>query len=209
MRRILALAAITTLASAPVLAQEAAAPRFAIFAPDQLFKTSARAKKVVDQLDGIGKGLQEKLLAKQKELEKMAEQLKSPGLSDEGRAKLQRDLQDGEVAFKRAQEDSQKDFNKDSDKIYGQFQAEVGPIVEEVSKERKLQVVFQYTRQNAGMFAFTDEKWAIEFTDEIAKRYDAKFEGKSAAPQADAPAAKPAAPASKPATKPAGSKKNG
>ncbi len=208
MRRILALAAITTLASAPMLAQEAA-PRFAIFAPDQLFKTSARAKKVVEQLDGIGKGLQEKLLAKQKELEKMAEQLKSPGLSDEGRAKLQRDLQDGEVAFKRAQEDSQKEFNKESDKIYGQFQTEVGPIVEEVSRERKLQVVFQYTRQNAGMFAFTDEKWAIEFTDEIAKRYDTKFAGQSAAPKSDAPAAKPAAPASKPATKPAGSKKNG
>ena len=204
MRRILALAAITTLASAPMLAQEAA-PRFAIFAPDQLFKTSARAKKVVEQLDGIGKGLQEKLLAKQKELEKMAEQLKSPGLSDEGRAKLQRDLQDGEVAFKRAQEDSQKEFNKESDKIYGQFQTEVGPIVEEVSRERKLQVVFQYTRQNAGMFAFTDEKWAVDFTNEIARRYDAKFEGQSAAPNPIAP--KPMAP--KPAAKPAAPKKNG
>ncbi|MBL0210427.1 MAG: OmpH family outer membrane protein [Holophagaceae bacterium] len=200
MRRILALAALATLASAPVLAQEAPAPRFAIFAPDQLFKTSSRAKKVVEQLDVVGKGLQEKLVAKQKELEKMAEQLKSPGLSDEGRAKLQRDLQDGEVAFKRAQEDSQKEFNKESDKIYGQFQTEVGPIVEAVSRERKLQVVFQYTRQNAGMFAFTDEKWAVEFTDEIAKRYDAKFEGKSAAPQGDA---------AKPAAKPAGPKKNG
>jgi Skp family chaperone for outer membrane proteins len=202
MRRILALAAITTLASAPVLAQEA--PRFAIFAPDQLFKTSARAKKVVEQLDGVGKGLQEKLLAKQKELEKMAEQLKSPGLSDEGRAKLQRDLQDGEVAFKRAQEDSQKEFNKESDKIYGQFQSEVGPIVEDLSRERKLHVVFQYTRQNQGMFAFTDEKWAVEFTDEISKRYDAKFAGQSAGPQAEAP--KAAAPAPKPAAKP---KKNG
>jgi len=204
MRRILALAAITTFASAPMMAQDVA-PRFAIFAPDQLFKTSARAKKVVEQLDGVGKGLQEKLVVKQKELEKMAEQLKSPGLSDEGRAKLQRDLQDGEVAFKRAQEDSQKEFNKESDKIYGQFQSEVGPIVEELSRERKLHVVFQYTRQNAGMFAFTDEKWAVEFTDEIAKRYDAKFEGKSAAPQsADAPK-----PAAKPAAKPAGPKKNG
>ncbi|MBL0312728.1 MAG: OmpH family outer membrane protein [Holophagaceae bacterium] len=200
MRRILALAAITTLASAPVLAQEAA-PRFAIFAPDQLFKNSARAKKVVEQLDGIGKGLQEKLVAKQKELEKMAEQLKSPGLSDEGRATLTRNLQDGETAFKRAQEDSQKEFNKESDKIYGQFQKEVGPIVEEVSRERKLQVVFQYTRQNAGMFAFTDEKWAVEFTDEIAKRYDAKFAGKSAAPEADAPVAKPAAKAAPKAKK--------
>ncbi len=200
MRRILALAAVTTLASAPMLAQEAA-PRFAIFAPDQLFKTSARAKKVVEQLDTVGKGLQEKLAAKQKELEKMAEQLKSPGLSDEGRAKLQNDLKDGDTAFKRAQEDSQKEFNKESDKIYGQFQKEVGPIVEELSRERKLQVVFQYTRQNQGMFAFTDETWAVEFTNEVAKRYDAKYEGQSAAPQPDSPAHKAAAPAAKPAGK--------
>ena len=198
MSRTSALTALAAFATLPVLAQEAPAPRFAIFAPDQLFKTSARAKKVVEQLDSIGKGLQAKLLEKQKELEKMAEQLKSPGLSDEGRAKLQRDLQDGEVAFKRAQEDSQKEFNKESDKIYGQFQTEVGPIVEELSKERKLQVVFQYTRQNAGMFAFTDEKWAIEFTEEIAKRYDAKYEGVAAAPGSK-PAAAPAAPVAKPA----------
>ena len=198
MSRMLALTALAAFATLPVLAQEAPAPRFAIFAPDQLFKTSARAKKVVEQLDSIGKGLQAKLLEKQKELEKMAEQLKSPGLSDEGRAKLQRDLQDGEVAFKRAQEDSQKEFNKESDKIYGQFQTEVGPIVEDLSKERKLQVVFQYTRQNAGMFAFTDEKWAIEFTEEIAKRYDAKYEGVAAAPGSK-PAAAPAAPVAKPA----------
>ncbi len=200
MRRSFALTTLTALATLPLLAQDAA-PRFAIFAPDQLFKTSARAKKVVGQLDGLGKGLQEKLEAKQKELEKMAEQVKSPGLSDEGRAKLQRELQDGDLAFKRAQEDSQKDFNKESEKIYGQFQTEVGPIVEEVAREQKLNVVFQYTRQNAGMFAFTDEKWAIGFTDEVAKRYDAKFEGVAAAPGSK--------PAVKPVTKPAAPKKNG
>ena len=198
------LAIIASVASVPMAAQDVA-PRFAIFAPDQLFKTSARAKKVIDQLDGIGKGLQGKLEIKQKELEKMTEQVKSPGLSEEGRAKLQRELQDGDLAFKRMQEDSQKEFNKESEKIYGQFQSEVGPIVEEVSKERKLQVVFQYTRQNAGMFAFTDEKWAVDFTNEIAKRYDAKFEGQSAAPNPTAP--KPMAP--KPAAKPAAPKKNG
>ncbi len=199
MRLISAFTTLAIIASVPMSAQDSA-PRFAIFAPDQLFKTSARAKKVIDQLDGIGKGFQSRIESKQKELEKMAEQVKSPGLSDEGRAKLQRELQDGDLAFKRMQEDSQKEFNKESEKIYGQFQTEVGPIVEEVSKERKLQVVFQYTRQNAGMFAYTDEKWAVDFTDEVAKRYDAKFEGQSAAP-------KPAAP--KPAPKPAAPKKNG
>ncbi len=201
MRHISALATLAIVVAAPLAAQDAA-PRFAIFAPDQLFKNSARAKKVIEQLDGIGKNLQSKIEAKQKDLEKMAEQVKSPGLSEEGRAKLQRELQDGDLAFKRMQEDSQKEFNKESEKIYGQFQTEVGPIVEDVARERKLQVVFQYTRQNAGMFAYTDEKWAVEFTDEVAKRYDAKFEGQSAAPKA---APRPAAPA----PKPAGPKKNG
>lgn len=195
-RTFLALAAVATL---PALAQDPGSPRFAIFAPMQLIQTSARAKVLFADLQAKGQELETKMKAKAEELQKAEAQLKSPGLSDEGRAKLQRELQDGEVAFKRAQEDSQKDFAAVQQRVYGTFSKEVEPLVEELAKEWKLNVVLQYTEQSAGLFAYTDKEWALSFTNEVAKRYDAKFAG-AAAP-------KPAAPVAKPAPKPSAPKK--
>lgn len=196
MRRLLA--ALTVLASLPALAQDPGAPRFAIFAPTQLIQTSARAKTVFTELEVKGKELEARMKVKVEELQKLEQQLKSPGLSDEGRAKLQDELKIGEVTFKRAQEDSQKEFGAVQQRVYGTFGKEVEPIVEELAKEWKLNVVLQYTEQTSPFFAYTDKEWALKFTNEIAKRYDAKY-------AAGAP--KPVAPAVKPAAKPATPKK--
>ena len=189
MRRLLAV--LTTVATFPVLAQDAGAPRFAIFAPTQLIQTSARAKTVFTELEAKGKELEARMKVKVEELQKLEQQLKSPGLSDEGRAKLQDELKIGEVTFKRAQEDSQKEFGAVQQRVYGTFGKEVEPIVEELAKEWKLQVVLQYTEQSAALFAYTDKEWALKFTTEIAKRYDAKYAAGAPAPK---PAAKPATP---------------
>ena len=196
MRRFIA--ALTTVAALPVMAQDPGAPRFAIFAPSQLIQTSARAKTVFTELETKGKELEARMKGKVEELQKLEAQLKSPGLSDEGRAKLQDELKIGEVTFKRAQEDSQKEFGAVQQRVYGTFGKEVEPIVEELAKEWKLNVVFQYTEQTSPFFAYTDKTWALGFTNEVAKRYDAKYA--SGAPV-------PAAPAAKPAVKPAAPKK--
>ncbi len=201
MRRFLTLPALVLSLSAtlPALAQDPGSPRFAIFAPLQLIQNSARAKVLFTELESKGKELEVRMKGRAEELQKLDQQLKSPGLSDEGRAKLQRDLQDGELAFKRSQEDSQKEFGAVQQKVYGTFSKEVEPIVEELAKEWKLNVVLQYTEQTASIFAYTDKEWALAFTNEVAKRYDAKFPSGTPAPAA--------APAPKPASKPAPGKK--
>lgn len=198
MRRLILAAAF---AAMPMLAQDVATARLAIFSPDQVIQTSARGKRLFTEVEAKGKELQERLKARADELQSKEQQLKSTSLSEEGRAKLQRELQDGELQIRRMQEDSQKEFNKTQEKVMGAFQAEVGPIVKQLSEEWKLQLLFQYGRESAGFLLPIDEKWATAFTTEVIKRYDAKFpEG------AAKPAAKPAAPAAKPAPAPA--KKN-
>ncbi len=196
MRRLILAAAF---AAVPVLAQDVATARLAIFAPDQVIQTSARGKKLFSEVEAKGKELQERIKAKADELQAKEQQLKSTSLSEEGRAKLQRELQDGELQIRRMQEDSQKEFNKTQEKVMGAFQAEVGPIVKQLSEEWKLQLLFQYGRESAGFLLPVDEKWATAFTAEIVKRYDAKFPEGAAKPAAkpSAPAAKPAAPAKK------------
>lgn len=198
MRRFLT--AIALVLGLPVLAQDA--PRFAIFSAEQVAQNTVRGKKIFADVEVLGKSLQERLGGKIEELKKLDQQLKSPGLSDEGRARIQRDLQDGEISLKRQQEDAQQDFNKAQQKAMKAFMEEVEPLVKDLAKELKLQAVFSY---QPGMLAYAEEGWLMTFTSEISKRLDAKSGAAAAAPAAAKPAEK--APAKPAAPKPAVPKK--
>ena len=173
-------------AAIPAAAQEPIT-RFGIFAPQHVIQSSVRAKKVFAELEVLNKTLSEKLKAKAEELQKLEQQIKSPALSDEGRAKLQREFQDGELSFKRLQEDSQAEFQKSEQKATAQFNQEIGPILMDLAKELKLQLLLQY---NQSIIA-VDSAAVASFSGELAKRYDKKFEASAPAP-AEKPAAKPA-----------------
>ena len=194
MRRLLAILALA--ATLPAVAQESIT-RFGVFAPQRVIETSVRAKKVFAELEVLNKTLTEKVKAKAEELQKLEQQIKSPALSEEGRAKLQRELQDGELGFKRLQEDSQAEFQKAEQKATGQFNQEIGPILMELAKEQKLQMLFQWNPQ---IMIPVDGAAVSAFSDELAKRYDKKFEN-------GAPAATPKAVPAKPAAKPTPKKK--
>lgn len=184
MRRLLAVFAFCL--ALPVLAQDPGGVRFAVFIPQQVISTSARAQKVFAELNARGNTLQTQLNSRVEEMKKLEQQLKSPALSEEGRAKIQREFQDGEIALKRMQEDSQVELQKLQQKAFGQFEQEIAPLLTEVAKEWKLQVVMQY--QN-GLFLKVDEVWLLAFSNEIAKRYDAKYEGGAKPAAAPKPAA--------------------
>jgi Skp family chaperone for outer membrane proteins len=191
MHALLSLAAAFSLS-----AQDMGATRIAMFLPDQIIAKSVRGRKVFSELEVMKKNLEDKLQAKGAEGQKLTAQLQSPSISEEGREKITKELRDLEYAFKKLQEDSQADYAKVQQRVFGQFQQEIGPIVEALAKEQKLQLVMQYQQ---GLIAYGEETWLTSFSFEVAKRYDAKYES-GAAP---APAAKPAAPAAKPAAKPA------
>lgn len=182
---------LTLAATLPALAQESIT-RFGVFAPQRVIESSVRAKKVFAELEVLNKILTEKVKIKAEEMQKLEQQIKSPALSEEGRAKLQREFQDGELSFKRLQEDSQGEFQKSEQKAMKQFNEEIGPIVMELAKELKLQMLFQW---NQNIMIPVDPAAVTSFSDELAKRYDKKFE--SGAPVA------PEKPAPKPAAKPA------
>lgn len=193
--RALLFSALTLTATLPALAQEPPTARVAIVAPMQILQATVRGKILVAELEVKGKDLQTKYNAKVEELKGLDQQLKSPGLSDEGRAKVQRDLQDGQLALKRLEEDSQKELGAIQQRVFGTFSKEIEPIIDELAKEWKLQLVLQYSEQSALLFAYTDKAWAMSFTNEVAKRYDAKYPSAAgAATPAPKPAPKPATP---------------
>ena len=194
LKALLPLAAVCTL-----VGQEAVPPKFAVFVPDQIIQKTVRGRQLFAELEVTKGKLEEKLKAKNDEGAKLQAQLQSPSLSDGGKEQIQKQLRDLEYEFKKMQEDSQQEFQKTQQKVFGQFQQEVGPIVEAVAKEQKLQAVFQYQQ---GLLAYAEEGWMLVFTNEVAKRYDEKFQ----TPGAEKAAAKPA-PAKAAPAKPAAPKK--
>jgi len=183
-----ALCLSATLAT-PAAAQEA--PRFAFFSINQLVRISKKAGAVFSELEITGKTLQEKLQAKGQELQTLQQQLNSPSIDPEKKEPLAKKYRDLEFEAKKMQEDSQAEYQRVEKKVGEAITKMAAPIVQDLAKEQKLQLVL--SDQAINVLSWADDAWMKGFTAEVAKRLDAE-----AAPAAPAPAAKPAA---KPAPK--------
>ena len=186
----------------PLAAQESAKQepptRFAFFTVGLLVQHSTKAKAIFSELENLQKSLNDALKAKGAEGQKIQQQLQGSTLSEQGRDALKKQLRDIEIDYKKLQEDSQEQFGKVQQKVMGQIFQQVGPLIENLAKERKLQVVLSGESAQAGqLIHWADEKWVQEFTLEIAKRLDAS----PAVAAAAKPAAVPPAAAKKPAVK--------
>lgn len=187
----------------PLAAQEAArqeAPtRFAFFTLGLLVEKSSKAKKIFIELETLQKSLNEKLQAKAGEGQKIQQQLQSASLNEQGRDQLKKQLRDVEFDYKKLQEDSQEKFGKVQQKVMGEIYQIAGPIIGDLAKEQKLQVVLSGESAQAGqLIQWADDKWIQEFTVEVAKRLDAS----PAVPAAAKPAAAKPAAAPQPSTVP-------
>lgn len=171
----------------PAVAQEA--PRFAFFSINQLVRSSKKAGAIFSELEITGKNLQEKLQAKGQELQTLQQQLNSPSVDPEKKEALAKKFRDLEFEAKKMQEDSQAEYQRVEKRVGEAISKLAGPIVEQLAREQKVQMVF--SDQSVQMLSWADDVWMKAFTAEIAKRLDAS-EGTAAAPKPAAP--KPAAP---------------
>lgn len=167
---------------APAAAQEA--PRFAFFSINQLVHTSKKAGAIFSELEITGKNLQEKLQAKGQELQALQQQLNSPSLDPDKKEILAKKYRDAEDEAKKMQEDSQSEYQRVEKKVGGDITKLAAPIVEQLAKEQKLQLVL--SDQAVQILSWGDQDWMKAFTAEVAKRLDASD------PAAPAPASKPA-----------------
>lgn len=174
--------------AAPAAAQEA--PRFAFFSINQLVRISKKAGAIFSELEITGKNLQEKLQAKGQELQTLQQQLNSPSIDPDKKEALAKKYRDLEFEAKKMQEDSQQEYQRVEKRVGEAITKLAGPIVEQLAKEQKLQIVF--SDQALQVLSWGDKTWMEGFTAEVAKRLDAS---EAAAPKPAAkPTAKPAAP---------------
>ncbi|MDR3683464.1 MAG: OmpH family outer membrane protein [Geothrix sp.] len=170
---------------APLSAQEA--PRFAIFSINQLVHTSKKAGAIFSELEITGKNLQEKLQAKGQELQTLQQQLNSPSLDPDKKDALAKKFRDAEFEAKKMQEDSQAEYQRVEKKVGGEISKLTAPIVEQLAKEQKLQLVL--SDQAVQILSWADQDWMKAFTTEVAKRLDASEPAPAPKPAAGKPAA--------------------
>ena len=177
------------LTAALSLSAQEAQPRIGMLVPDRVIEKTVRGRKLFSELDTLKKTLGEKIQAKAGEIQKLSSQLQSPSISEAGKENIQKQLRDLDFEGKKLQEDSQLEYQKTQQRVVNQFQTEISPLVEELAKEQKLQVVLTF---QPGLVAYADPTWIVAFSDEVARRYDAKYEPNGAAAKPGA-APKPAA----------------
>src|SRR5256885_5539208 len=220
MRAFVVAAALSlTLAAAPAFAQATApapaAPAAAQALPEVPFPAGAKYAFVNIQRVAAesqqGKALSLRVQAmnnqklteldsKNKSLQTSQQRLDSGAsvLSDAARSQLEKDIDRLQTDIQRFTDDAQKEVQDLQNELQLEFQQKLGPIVQAIFNEKKLEILFSAT--DAGVLIADP---GLDLTTEVIRRFDAANPAPTAAVPA-APAARPAAPAAAaPAPRPA------
>jgi len=205
---VVAAALSVTLAAAPTFAQApAGAPaapvaqaataaepafpagaKYAFVNIQRIAAESAQGKVLASRVQALNQQKVTELNQRNQALQTSQQKLDSGGsvLSDAARAQLAKDIDRQQTEIQRFTDDAQKDVEELQNQLQQEFQQKLGPVVQQVAQEKKLEILF--SALDAGII------WAdagLDLTSEVIRRFDAA----TPAPAAAAPAPRPAAPA--------------
>ena len=198
-----AAALIAAVASAQGTPAGTPVPKIGVINVERLVQESAlgkeafaRVKKVSDQKKEEGDKLS-------KELRDMEQKLADQGsaLADDKRDGLQKSYQEKAIAFKRFQDDANRDLEAAQKKELGELERRVFPVINQVGKEKGFTLVFN--KFQSGL-VYADD--SVDITDEVLKVFNTMVAVPAAKPAEggakSAPPAAKAAPAPVPTKKP-------
>src|SRR5215831_1287680 len=168
----MALMGIVAFPLAAQTSEAPAVPKLAVIDVQRLVVESApgkeaqgRVKKVIDAKQADADKLQKDLQAIQ---QKLTDQ--GPSMSDDKRDQLNKDYQEKGIAFKRFQDDAQREVQEAQQKELGELEKRVLPVINQVGKEKGYTLIFN--KYAPGMLVYADE--AVDITDEVLHRFNAQ-----------------------------------
>lgn len=150
------------------LAQER--PRTGVVDSLKVLERSAEGKRIVAQLEEKNKINQQDLNKMDDEIRQLETKLNTQRLTltDEALMNLTSDIERKRTERKRFAEDSFREFQELRNRLFNRLQNEVRPIIEQLGKEKNLEIVFDLNNSGA-IYASP----SIDLTEEVIKRYDA------------------------------------
>ncbi|HEY7369018.1 MAG TPA: OmpH family outer membrane protein [Thermoanaerobaculia bacterium] len=188
MKRI-ALTVLAASVAAPLLAQDPAPAnpsssgvRVAIIDVQRLVMQSAPGKEATGRLQKMANGKKEEADRLTKELKDLEQKITDQGasLAEDKREQLQRTYTEKATAFKRFQEDAQKELDREQKKELAELEKRVMPVIQQVGREKGYSLVFN--KFEAGLL-YADE--TADITEDVLKRFNTTV----AVPAKPAPAA--------------------
>lgn len=189
-----AIVSLAAAAALPAAGQAPAVPKIGVIDVQKLVVESAAGKEAQGRVNKIitaKQGESEKL---QKELQGLQQKLtdQGPSMTDEKRDQLNKDYQEKGIAYKRFQDDANRQVQEAQQKELGELEKRVLPVINQVGKEKGYTLIFN--KFAPGMLVYADD--AVDITDEVLRRFNTQV----TEPQAKTPPAKP------PVKKPGGSR---
>jgi len=131
---------------------------------------SADGKTAAQKVNALAQKKQTEAADKAKALQTNQQKLETSGsvMSEAARAQLQKDIERQTVEGQRFEQDAQAELNELQQQLQQEFQARLMPVLESISKEKGLQVLF-----SAGDSGVIWAEPGIDLTLEAVKRLDA------------------------------------
>ena len=192
------------LVSAASLAQGSTAPvavpKIGVINVERLVQESALGKEAFSRVKKLNDQKKEEADKLSKELRDMEQKLADQGssLADDKREALQKSYQEKAIAFKRFQDDANRDLEAAQKKELSDLERRVFPVINQVGKEKGFTLIFN--KFQSGL-VYADD--AVDVTDEVLKVFNTTVAVPSAKP-AEGGAKSAAKPGATPATKPSG-----
>jgi len=135
-----------------------------------VLEKSVEGKRVIAQLQDQDKKNQDQLAKLDEEIRKLETRLNTQRitLTEEAALQLNSDLTKKRTERTRLSEDMARDMQELQYRLYTRLQNELIPIIEQIGKEKGLDLIFDLARSGAVYFNPT-----IDITEEVIKRYDA------------------------------------
>ena len=136
----------------------------------EVLQKSTEGKGVMARMQEKDKSNQTKLTKLDEELRQLETKLNTQRLTltQESIIQLTSDLERKRTERKRFAEDSLRELQELRFRLFNKVQNEVLPIIEQIGKEKNLDIIFDLTNSGAVYFSPT-----IDITAEVIKRYDA------------------------------------
>jgi outer membrane protein len=155
-------------------AQEGA--RMAMFNSQTVLEKSAEGKKAIAQLQAADKKYGDAVTLLDDQIKQLQNRLTTQRLTltADAAAGIQADIQRKQTDRQRTAEDASRAMQELQVNLLTRIQSELMPIIEQVRKDKGLDLIFDLTRSGTVYFNPT-----LDLTDEVVRRYDAS---KTAAP---------------------------
>ena len=167
--------------TAPLAAQApaAAAPggplKIAVIDTEKILLSSVAGKKAVADLKKLQEQRENELRAKAQELKELQTKISDGRLSlaQDKLADMSKQLEEKDIALRRAQDDATRELNKKRDEMLAAIDEKVMPVINQVGKDLGYTLIFR--KFESGLI-YADE--AIDITGTVIQRLDAAAAGK-------------------------------